>query len=475
MYGANPFGFAYVAEGYYGKTASNIVGIGTLGGGGAFVATNHRIVTATATVIGGGTFNAVASSVQFNRVTFRARPASRSNILRLARALGVGELVGTVGFTAFGVRSSSGGTGTFSGGGTFGVATTWRHALANVTTTSADIVIIGDSVSEGQGASLYANRYVSKTLALLRANHPVGAAGGNGYIPPVQLENTFTAPWTLAGGASPGFGLAERGVELTGVGQTATITQTCSSFQIDYVQGGGNTGGFTVTVDGGTPTTVTVSTSGPYSVGTYSSGALTAGSHTVQIGWLNTNGAFGSWICGGYFFNGDETKGVRTADGDRYGTFTTFWSTVYGAGAQPGSGFINANWIVLPAAPKLVIINLGLNDYSAGVSPATVQTNLTTIISAINTVHTNNGWRKPSILLIYPYLRTDVASPAFSWASYLPNYQAIVAADRMNIQLLRLDDGTITQAAGTLGGDQVHPTDTGHARIATLVDAALES
>jgi lysophospholipase L1-like esterase len=349
----------------------------------------------------------------------------------------------------------------------------WRAALGGRYYAPADIVVIGDSLTEGQGVTVSTRRYIDRMLAQLRTSFPSGAVGGSGYISAGHVATGFTAPWTLAGGATQTlYGLGLRGAQMTGSGHTISITQTCTSFKIFYIQGASNTGPFTVAVDGGGATTVTPSTSGGFNVSSYTSGALSAASHTIELAYGGSQTAF---ILGGMFFNGDESIGVRLIESGHYGYKTSDYSAAMTGGTLPGGNFMNSHWAALPNAPSLVIIHLGLNDYQTNVAPATVQTNIQTMIAAVKTIHTGKSWAAPSFLVVAPYKRTDVTSPTYAWTSYITALEGIAAADPTNVGFLNLTDRVDMASAtyGLLAGDNIHPTEKGHGWLGDVVASAL--
>lgn len=350
----------------------------------------------------------------------------------------------------------------------------WRTALGGRAYAPADIVVMGDSIGEGQGATARSRRWSDEAIAELRTRYPAGVTGGAGYVPACNYQTSYPSDWAITGGAAGIYGLGERSVQLTGTGHRISTTQKCTSFRIYYIQGATNTGPFTVTIDGGAPTTVTPPTTGGYGVGVWSSAALTSGSHSIVVGYGGTQTSF---ILGGFFFDGDETAGIRLVDATHYGYYTDQYAADFANAGVPGNNFQVGHYLQLPAGPSLVVLALGLNDYQAGTAPSTVQAHVETVIATIKALHSSQGWFPPSFLLLAMYQRTDVTSPAHPWAEYVAAYRAIANADPTNVACLSFTDriDTAAQAFGILQSDGTHPTDKGHGFIADAVTVQLSA
>jgi hypothetical protein len=249
--------------------------------------------------------------------------------------------------------------------------TPWFAALANRDNAPAKILCIGDSITEGQGATTEDRRWVSRLRDGLRRRHPVtgalGSGGGRGFLPGYHATTSFPQTWTLTGGASQNssFGIGRKGIKFSSAG-TATATLIGTSLDVHAVIG--SAGSVTVTVDGGTPTTITT-TGGTLGGETTTRIALgTSGSHSVVLTWVS-----GTPYVGGFtLYDGDENAGIRMAEAGYFGQKTDYWNQGY--------------WDLGPLhayAPHLVVIALSMNDYGASSDVAAITPQLQTFFARL--------------------------------------------------------------------------------------------
>jgi lysophospholipase L1-like esterase len=379
-------------------------------------------------------------------------------------ALTTGTATGTIGYPVFTASSGAGdavsltftisdGTGTSVGAGPLPAMVAWRNALKNRATTPATVLWIGDSLSEGQGASARANRWQDKVLAQLRTDLPTpGVAGGYGYVPTWYAVYTPDSTWSTTHRSTTGTvadlqqnpgdtvdkNLGLRHTNLA-AGATLSMTVTGTSADVWWQQGYGS---FTVAVDGGTPTTINTSggTTGYPSKTTISLGAT--GSHTVLI-----TATTASRVAGLMVYDGDETKGIRAVDAAHVGFFS---DSYLGAGMQRA-------WQLV--SPDLAVIELGVNDYVfAHQTSAQVKANLQTLISEIRA----GVSKQVSIAVVIIAGTINSGSNAETYTAYRNAITAITTADP-TVKLL--DWGTITQTAS----DAFHPSNAGYTTLAGII------
>lgn len=335
----------------------------------------------------------------------------------------------------------------------------FRAALGSRATSPVDIIFVGDSISEGQASSVIDNRWITQFILNLRKNfQPTGVNGAVGYIPAWRAITSPSAQNSTAGSPtqSSNSGLGRRVLQLNASGDTVTFVATCTSFDLLYTTQQSTVSTFTVTIDGGTPSTVTPATGGVIT-GKWSSGALSNASHTIVVAWASNT----PQIEGIMPYNQDETKGIRLWDAAHYG-FTT--SSYVNNGLWAGSLLQIPN-------PALVVIYLGTNDFGTNVSSTTCRTNLTTIISNIRA-----KLPKVSILLIAGYERAGVFSEP--WVNYISAIRAAATTDPfclvvdLSTKMVKCDTETIS---GVYNADNVHPSDKGHLMIADIVTTAINT
>lgn len=340
---------------------------------------------------------------------------------------------------------------------------TFRAALA---ARSVDVLVIGDSISEGTGPTLIEKRWQSRFRDDLRLRYGI-VAGGRGYVP----TNYGVTPaasdelWVPSGGAidanSLTKGLGKRNYRLNATGHKVTLNVPVGHTDVDVLisVNPSETSWFKPIVDGVTGANVNAqaaNTSGfeRDTVFNVASGLDPATTHTVAIEW----GVGNVWVSGAMLYKGDKTSGVRLWDGARHGQASAFFT-----------GLTEQWWnTVNTIQPDLAVIAVGRNDWSSGVAVATYMANVQTIISGIRSQTTND----PSIVLLPVYGTAASGTPVAPWQDYVNALVEIAAADAGEVSVLdayaRM--GTITDAAsnalGITASDYVHPSNLGSQMIA---------
>jgi len=333
---------------------------------------------------------------------------------------------------------------------------TYNSAAAQVATRPFRYMSLGDSISEGQGASTRAKRWVSLVTAEMRARYqPAGVVGGENYIPAwngvYAPDSTWAAPTSQTGtlgytGTDGSLGYRELTFQ---TGATATYTVVGTSMDLWYATGGGS---FSYRIDGGAATTV--SATGTYQsamkVNGISLGA--AGTHTVVITGVSGPVKFQ----GITVYNGDSAAGVQHYDSAQSGYKTSDFLLDRVQFARS----------MAAVAPDFVTMALGTNDASNGVAASTFKTQTQSLITDLNNLPS-----PPSILLILPYRYASTSTTI--WDAYRVALQQLATANA-NCDFLDLTATMpTTSAGGYYSSDALHPSDTGHAFIAARVAEAL--
>lgn len=330
---------------------------------------------------------------------------------------------------------------------------TWRTALADQATSPATWIAFGDSITEGQGASSRANRWIDKTRDSLRTT--LGISGGVGFLPAWYATYGPDSPWqpySAQTGAivndSWGIAWGERSASLN---QGATITWTVTGTHADiwWLTNGGT---FTWQVDGGA--TTSVSTTGTYKGDNRTRIALgAAGSHTITV----TASTGVCYISGVMAFNGDRDSGVQLIDAGHTGYNS--------ANFTDSDQFTLLPSMVTLAAPDLVTIALGTNDCINGVAVATTKANVVSLIAKIRQA-------APAVSVVVVVMYAPAAESA-AWPAYATALRSI-ATDDPTVTLLDLyaSMGTAT-TSGYWRSDALHPSDSGHTYIAQQAAALL--
>lgn len=331
------------------------------------------------------------------------------------------------------------------------MTTTLATAWANRASAPVTMLNLGDSVTERTGAGSMEASYATKLLRLLQAD--AGIAGGPGWVnsgASGAVDNSLSSFWNPVGSITNGGYLGNIHGTWT-VGQAVTITYTGTSVEVHYFRQGGAGTPYTVSDDG------VGGTINPYNQtpqdyrGAWKSTVHAHGTHTVTI----TPAAGDTLVLFGiYVFDGDETNGVHGWEGGRGGQTS---------GNIAGSISTFAQDVCAMQQPALVTLYLGINDYYQSIDPATYQTNLASIISAVNSYCTV----APSWVICGQYHVTGTPG-SYTEAQYRAAAQAVANADTVNRRYVDLS------AAGvTLSGDGTHPDAAGHAAIATAVQPAV--
>jgi lysophospholipase L1-like esterase len=343
------------------------------------------------------------------------------------------------------------------GGGAYGTGLDWvapgglaltRAALVAGT---ADIVTIGDSITEGTGASADANRWARKLVDtnLRGLYQPGGVTGGRGYEIPWHTGGTAAFdPWTNTGGTQ----LTDTGLALKAYQLDSAADQMSASFtgtRIDVFWRRTTTGGtVNVTIDGGAPTAINCN--GVDAPGQHTSfSGLSDAAHTIVIAWVS-----GTDIIEGVFvYRGDEASGIR------------LWSGGHGSWTANAEG-IDADWAqTLLAIPNLttVIVELGINDRTANTTPAVVAASLEAVVATIRA-------RVTSDIVVWNMWQSSTAAP-YPWTDYETAISSWVHADGA----INFFDGRarIGDDPSALLSDGLHPNDTGHALLASSLSTYL--
>lgn len=292
--------------------------------------------------------------------------------------------------------------------------TAWGTALSGLNFAAAKWLAIGDGITEGQGASTRANRWIDQTLATIRASK--SATGGQGFVSAAYGVTGSDSPWastqvTYGGAATTGTtaGVGYRHVQLAmggaadpypgsfapgetspassaggggGTPGSVAFTVTGTSADLWYVSES-TSGTFTYKVDAGS--TVTVSTAGAHDLRTVNGINLGAvGSHTVTV----TVTAGTVYIAGLMVYSGDAASGIQLYDAARNGITSSGYATDLPMVTDLAS----------TVAPHLVSIELGSTDAAATVPPVTTVANIAALIAMLRALP-----RVPAIVLVIPH------------------------------------------------------------------------
>ncbi|MEU5939410.1 SGNH/GDSL hydrolase family protein [Micromonospora sp. NPDC047548] len=342
----------------------------------------------------------------------------------------------------------------------------WFATLGGRYGSIASVVVFGDSISEGYGATSVTRRWLQVLQSELRSRfQPVGVTGAtfpyicaSPRVSPIPADYPRTA---TAGVTQSDHGLGLRSAVIP-AGESVTFTFTGTRARV-YGTKGAAVGKYGVRLNGAAEVVVDgVAGSTSSGVLLWDSGALTAGAHTVLVQRSSTTTASpGNVLLEGLVtYNGDESAGVRVIDASRSGaTLATFTGSALwhsALGAVPGSGLLVMAW--------------GANDATGGTTPAAFKTALETLIANVRTA----GWSGSILLLKMP--KRGTATEA-TWSSYLAQMDAIAAADAdvatLDLRSRIPDQGTAEATALGLYIDEAHNSDKGQGLIADHIATAI--
>jgi len=353
------------------------------------------------------------------------------------------------------------------------VPTTIASILAGRNAGRVDIPILGDSVTEGYGASAFTTRYVEQLNTLARQAYPTtagGSSGGLGLIPlaPV-ISMLFT--WPVAGDTAGGaidvgpirYSVWESASEGSAA-RTWTAPAGTTSVRLMYFDSAA-AGTFSYQVGAGAATDVSNSGAGV-------DGALTApipigGGEVLTIAWVSGN----VFLHGIVHYAGDEGSGITFHACGHSGSTA---STASSGWMQTGSGF---DWrpaiaSLIPAAGAFGVF-LGLNDASASVGDETAAQFQADLENMYAYLRGNAALASLPLLAVVPYDAGITYADAGGYPAYVAAVEAAAAHDG-NAQVVNLGATMPSYAADpAYYYNSVHPNDSGHLLVAQIIEGAL--
>jgi lysophospholipase L1-like esterase len=339
---------------------------------------------------------------------------------------------------------------------------TWDAALADVGTEPARWLAVGDSITEGQGASALTTRWVDLTRDGLRAAHPVeGVAGGVGYRPAAFATYGPDSPWAQWAGArdgrtTPVADVADLGYRAVEVAPGSSLRYDVVGTDLDLWWTPGE-GSFRYRVDAEPEQVVdTADATGGDAAGITEVSGLAAGPHMVTIS-VDDDAPTSLVLQGLAQFD----RGVTLFDSARSGaTVSTFTHDL--------DGFLSAAEAV---QPDLVTITLGAND-AVTTSPDDLAEGYTTLVEALQGLDS-----APTVLVVDEF--TPALSVASAWNGSAGDYRAAIdgVVDRTGAVSVTIDEALagsgVTDLGSLLSADGLHPNDAGQRVLADFMTATL--
>lgn len=338
-----------------------------------------------------------------------------------------------------------------------------RTALQNVASAPVNIVVYGDSVVEGTGATALDKRITERLQRRLRTDYPVSGVPSAqvataGYIPSYYPMDVFV-PWTspaTTGAQSDTFGGLGACTVHLGNAETITFVGTGDRVEVHYIQTDFLTGPFSVQIDGSTVANLTSynasAGAGNYLAATWTSALLDNTSHTVLI--TGTSG-YTAVVAGVKFYSDDYGKSIHVYNGG------------HGGWTADQHQFSSQSHLAM-IQPDLAVIALGFNDAGGGYSPSLFGDKLDLLIGKIKT-------EAPlcPIVVLGLYNPRDATWSA-SWPDYITSMDESAAAVTDGRMLDISTTMPDTWANPSLYADLIHPSDAGHDMIADLLAEFIE-
>jgi lysophospholipase L1-like esterase len=290
----------------------------------------------------------------------------------------------------------------------------FRAAWSKRFTKPCNVVVIGDSITQGYWATNWDKRMFDVFMArLCQVNgQPIPV----GYVPLCSAGSAsytgrdWTKVNTVTDELAYGLGYAAANLAVSPVA-TANFTDVCDRIWVHYPDVTQFVGTFSIQVDNVTVGNITPSANARNLGGrVWQSAILNRARHDIKV--TCTDGLFPPIIEGCTMFDGNGPTNVGAGILTAANAKTGAGIRMFGAGHN---GFTAGSWNQSPGSsiwwtdgldtidPHLVIICLGVNDEFTGVSIATYETNLNGIITKVNSVATANGNLPPSFCIVAPY------------------------------------------------------------------------
>ncbi|HWE54169.1 MAG TPA: SGNH/GDSL hydrolase family protein [Acidimicrobiales bacterium] len=337
-----------------------------------------------------------------------------------------------------------------------GELTAFRAALANRFFSRCNVAVVGDSISEGQGATSVAYRSVNRLADSLRLRFPVpGVTGGQGFLPAQFVSPSLPAPAAVTGSPALNmvFGPGWRCRQISG-SQSYTFTVTATSVDVVYAAGP-SAGTMGVTIDNG-PLQTIATTRASLADGALAHFAISgSGQHTITITAVSGT----VFLDGIVVYNGDEASGITVHDCSHYGMTLRQWAQ--------SSPAITSSWLGA-LSPSLIIFELGVNDYHWQEALTTFTADLATMSSIFNNLPTN-----PSVLVLVDYDAFNMTG--LLWPTYVAAYQTWAATNGYAFLDLtqRMPPTNAAKSFGLYASDSVHPSNAGHSFVADAITGLL--
>ena len=351
--------------------------------------------------------------------------------------------------------------------------TKWRAALAGRVGTGvgsrANILFIGDSISEYQVNGSISTRWVQLLQKRLRSFYNAPQGPEYYYIPAIYAGTVGATnmPVSNSGGTAStdirGMGLRSLSLP-TGASVTFVVPQATGAV-LNYKKAAA--GSLSVTINAVAQTAINTTTGSDPSVEQTGWALTGTGTQTIVLTAVG-----GTQVVDGLLVDNNSDGSINVIDGSHSGYNTTSWP----ANTTVGAAYYNSLARSFNTHKVgLVVMAQGSNDQGVGVSVATFKAN---IIAQIANLRTVTGLANASFLLVHMYL--NGGRSASTWAQYGAALKEIADADpdvafRSFYGSMPDVPTPVTDPSGfDLYYDASHPKAKGHQMMADLMLGFLD-
>jgi lysophospholipase L1-like esterase len=410
-----------------------------VGGAGQFCILGNTVASGTATIFLNASKGVNASTLSFGGGSIASGTVGQPAVFTTGTALGS---------TPFVVQNTP---GSFAG---------YLHNATNGNI--ARIGLIGDSVTQGAGTTLYINQWAQRMMRSLQTQF---GYAGSGFQSPYSSAGYWNisagcvtvnnlGPWQNVGTTFNAL------YQCTGNANTATIGGGASgkiygdTLKVYYATFTDTGSGFTVAVDGGGPVTVGNTTTGTMTQATYSV-AASAGWHTVVITFPAAGNA--------YLAGMEWTYGSQGAIVDNFGIGG---ATTNAFGAATATQMAFTQYVNAGGGDQLYFVSLGIDDFGVGITLANFTTQLGNIITYLQSTYPQAG-----IIILDEQNVNQAAGGSLTQAQV--RTAEIAAAQQYNVGYMsiaqRLGSYATANTNGMMNVDGIHMNDKGNRDIGQMV------
>ena len=344
----------------------------------------------------------------------------------------------------------------------------WLATLDDSATRRADVLLIGDSISEGFGAE-WTGRPAALLQSALRAEHPVEGSVGAGYLPATNFAG-LQPPWELVGSPQSlsTYGPGHKALALA-ESQSVTLRAELSRVRLWFSRDPGRTAAGRVRIDDRPVDPVDSTEVGSGLV--WESPDLGPGLHEIAVSGTQPLVPFVLEAVETFGSEDDAAHGVHVYDAAHSGYTSVNWSatTPSAERAWEAAAAIGAD---------VTVIHLGVNDRFWRSGGRDVSGRITEIAQRAAVA---SGDPEHPVLVVVPYQvpRPDAGVEGDDpvWADIRAHLLDLAGG---NIAVLDLDSRWPDLVAGGEGHElmhersvPVHPSPAGHREIARILSEAL--